>query len=72
MTKKSDRPTTPRHILIYDDNWEFLERYFGTNAPRTRRYGTGYMCRKIIDEKVKEMKERMQLLLSEEEMEDAD
>lgn len=66
MTKKSDRPTTARHILIYDDNWEFLERYFGAGAPRNRRYGTGYMCRRLIDEGVKAMRKRMQSHLEEE------
>lgn len=66
MTKKSDRPTTPRHILIYDDNWEFLERYFGAGAPRNRRYGTGFMCRRLIDEGVKAMRLRMQSVVEEE------
>jgi hypothetical protein len=59
MSKKSDRPTTPRHILIYDENWEFLERYFGAGAPSNRRYGVGFMCRKLIDQGVQEMRQRM-------------
>lgn len=59
MTRKTDRPATPRHVLIYDDNWEFLDRYFGAGAPRNRRYGVGFMCRKLIDEGVKSMRARM-------------
>ena len=73
MTKKSDRPTTPRHILIYEDNWNFLERYFGASAPRNRRFGTGFMCRKLIDEGVKAMRLRMQqqLMLEDEDEEES-
>lgn len=59
MTRKTDRPASPRHVLIYDDNWEFLDRYFGAGAPTSRRYGVGFMCRKLIDEGVKAMRQRM-------------
>jgi hypothetical protein len=59
MTKKTERPAHPRHVLIYDDDWEFLERYFGLGAPRHRRVGCGYMCREYIHQGVEALKQRM-------------
>jgi hypothetical protein len=59
MVKKTDRPTTPRHVLIYDEDWEFLERYFGAGAPRHRRVGCGHICREYIHEGVMELRRRI-------------
>jgi hypothetical protein len=59
MVKKTDRPTTPRHVLIYDEDWEFLERYFGAGAPRHRRVGCGHVCREYIHQGVMELRQRI-------------
>ena len=59
MVRKTDRPTTPRHVLIYDEDWEFLERYFGAGAPRHRRTGCGHICREYIHEGVMELRRRI-------------
>lgn len=59
MVKKTDRPTTPRHVLIYDEDWEFLERYFGAGAPRHRRVGCGCVCREYIHGGVMELRRRI-------------
>jgi len=76
VVKKTDRPTTPRHVLIYDEDWELLERYFGAGAPRHRRVGCGHVCREYIHNGVMELRRRIaeasSELESQEEFEDAD
>jgi len=77
MVKKTDRPTTPRHILTYDEDWEFLERYFGAGAPRHRRVGCSHVCREYIHEGVMALRRRIAIaeleeLEPEEEMEDVE
>lgn len=66
MSRKTDRPTTPRHILIYNDNWDFLQRYFGDGAPPNRRFGAGFMCRKLIDKAIREMQDQMKMSMEKE------
>lgn len=76
MSKKTERPATARHILIYDSDWEFLERYFGAGTPRSRRVGCSYMCREYIHNEVNRLKKRMtesmDILEEEEDLEDAE
>lgn len=59
MSRKTAMPATARHILIYDSDWDFLERYFGLGAPRQRRVGCGYMCREYIHQGVQELRRRI-------------
>lgn len=46
MTRKSDNPSSRRHILVFDDDWEFLERSFGPSSES--RLGVGPAIRQII------------------------
>lgn len=59
MVKKTDRPTTARHILIYDEDWEFLERFFGAGAPRHRRVGCSQQCRDYVHDGVMALRRRI-------------
>lgn len=75
MTRKTPMPATGRHILIYDTDWDFLERYFGLGAPRNRRVGCGYMCREYIHQGVQELRRRIdesQIMMDMTEGEDED
>lgn len=59
MVRKTPMPATDRHILIYDSDWDFLERYFGVGAPRNRRVGCSYMCREYIHQGVQELRQKI-------------
>lgn len=52
--KRFDLPSTPRHILIYDEDWSFLQEKFGPNS--ASRYGTGPAIRDYIHKRVLELK----------------
>lgn len=46
MTRKSITPSSRRHIWVFDDDWEYLEKKFG---PATEsRFGVGPAIRQII------------------------
>lgn len=53
--RRSDRPVTSRHIMVYDEDWEYLDALYGRgNGPGA--VGTGVAIRKLIHKWVKGMK----------------
>lgn len=46
MSKKLEAPQSRRHIWVFDEDWEFLERYFGKASEN--RTGVGPTIRRII------------------------
>ena len=47
MTRKAIRPQTSRHVMIYDEDWQYLDelygRHLGPNA-----VGTGSAIRELV------------------------
>lgn len=56
MTKKLERSSSPRHVNIYDEDWEFLESVYGRFS--TSKYGVARATREIIHNWVKRLKAR--------------
>lgn len=56
MSKKSLLPQSRRHIWVYDEDFEYLEKAFGKDTPS--RMGVGPMVREIIHTYVKALRAR--------------
>lgn len=54
MAKKSTLPQSRRHILVFDEDWAFIETHFGPNS--FRPLGTGPAIRMIIHQKVLQLR----------------
>lgn len=49
MSRKAILPQSRHHILVFDEDWEFLERHFGNQS--VSRIGTSSAIRTIIHAK---------------------
>jgi hypothetical protein len=56
MRKKNLIPQSRRHILVYDEDWEFIEENYGKDSDS--KIGTGKAIRSIIHSYVKALKEK--------------
>ena len=56
MSRKTDLPTSRRHVLIYDEDWSFLENHYGNYS--TNRIGAGIAARQIIHRAVLLLKQK--------------
>lgn len=54
MSKKLDRPSRPRHVRIWDEDWEFLEMHFGRNSRRP--IGSTKAIRSIVHSWIERLK----------------
>ena len=50
MSKRSRLPQSPRHVLVYDEDWEYLETRFG--ATGIKPVGVSTVLRALIHNKV--------------------
>jgi hypothetical protein len=57
MSKKSPLPQSRRHLLIFDEDWEFLESVYGKDSG-PGSIGTGVAVRKFIHSWVGMLKAR--------------
>lgn len=57
MSKKALLPQTRRHILVYDEDWEYLLKNFG---PGSHGFGLGVSgaIRQIVHQRVQGLKAR--------------
>ena len=46
MSRKADRPQRSRHILVYDEDWEFLHQMYGQGS--RGQIGVGPAIRQMI------------------------
>jgi hypothetical protein len=54
MTKKSTLPQSRRHILVFDEDWEFLEQEFGKQSAHP--IGVSEVIRMIVHARVTGLK----------------
>lgn len=59
-----------RHIQVFDEDWEFLEKHFGMQS--RKRIGAGTMCRNIIHVYVKKIRANAQAQLDQKDPPDDD
>lgn len=50
MTKKSRLPQSPRHVLLFDEDWQYLETHFGPTG--FKPIGVSAIIRAIIHTKI--------------------
>lgn len=58
MIKRSELPASPRHVLIYDEDWDFLVEHFGAGGSKL---GTSNALRAIIHSSVQHLKAKIEL-----------
>jgi hypothetical protein len=58
MTRRSERPHTPRHINIFDDDWEFLLTFYGPGS--ASRMGASNAVRTIISHHVARIRAKIE------------
>jgi hypothetical protein len=63
MSKRSRLPQSARHILIYDDDWEFLEARFGSQG--IKPIGVSNVIRALIHQRITAWREAEARVLSE-------
>lgn len=54
MPKKLNLPSSKRHVLLFDEDWEYLEARFGPSG--IRPVGISRVIRAIIHQKVQALK----------------
>lgn len=64
MTKKSELPHSPRHLLIYDEDWEWLKSNYGPGSAN-EAVGIGGAVRTIIHGHIGKLKARVQSRIDE-------
>lgn len=62
MTKKALLPQSRRHIMAYDEDWEFLMQYFEQDPQG--RPSPGIAVRELIHKRVMAMREQINAKLS--------
>lgn len=67
MSKKSDIPSRARHILVYDEDWEILDKLFGDKSPS--KMGVSAACRAILHKRCKELRAKWESKMDEREEE---
>lgn len=55
LSKKAARPQTPRHILVWDEDWEYLDSRFGQAG--LHPIGVSRVLRALIHQRVLEWRE---------------
>jgi hypothetical protein len=61
MSRRSILPSSRRHVNIFDEDWNYLERTFGMYS--YPNISAGVIIRLIVHDAVKEIKEREAELL---------
>ena len=51
MSKKSKLPQSRRHILVYDEDWEYLMRHYGPGSVRSD-VGVSRAIREVLHQRV--------------------
>lgn len=62
--KRSDLPQSRRHILMFDEDWEWLHANFGPHS--VKAYGVGAAVREIVHAHVRRLRARVTARLDDE------
>jgi hypothetical protein len=54
VSRKSPLPQSPHHVLVFDEDWEFLLRNYGPDSPS--KMGVGPAIRQIVHAKVLQLR----------------
>lgn len=54
MTRKARLPQRPRHIHVFDEDWDFLFEHFGPHS--TSRFGVANAIREMVHTQVRRFK----------------
>ena len=65
MSKRAKLPQSPRHVPIYDEDWEFIKTYWGQGTGRELG-GPGPTVREIVHLYVRHTKAKQEQRLDEE------
>lgn len=57
MTKKTELPQSRRHVLIFDEDWDFLSANYGPSGPKP--IGVSAAIRKIVHSKCQGLRQRI-------------
>lgn len=58
MSKRAELPQSRHHVLIFDEDWSFLEANFGRQS--LNRIGAGVAIRKLVHSHVKGLRQKIQ------------
>lgn len=58
MSRRSELPQSRRHVLIFDEDWEFLEANYGQYS--ANRIGVGVAVRRIVHQQVRFLRQKAQ------------
>lgn len=62
MTRRSAKPQSPHHILVFNEDWELLLTAYGPGSPKN--LGVGKACQQIINRFCNQLRERTNEALS--------
>lgn len=63
MSKKAILPQRARHIMIFDEDWEFIDKIYGMKSPS--KLGVSEAIRTIVHKKCQAMRARYEGQLDE-------
>lgn len=58
MSKRAELPQSRHHVLIFDEDWAFLEANYGIHS--ANRIGAGVAIRKLVHSHVRQLKQKVQ------------
>ena len=63
MSKKAELPQTRRHVLVFDEDWNFLLETYGAQGQKP--IGVGAAIRRIVHAKVLALRDRQNRAIDE-------
>jgi len=63
MPKQSERPQTPHHVYIWDEDWEYLQSRFGSSG--VNPVGVSDVIRRLVHRQVMAWREAENRLATE-------
>lgn len=58
MSKKSERAQSRRHVMVYDEDWAWLEANFGSASEK--KIGVGTMIKRIVHTYVRRLRQNVE------------
>lgn len=58
MTKRGDKPQSNHHLMIYDEDWQFLSEHYGPNG-LVKGMSISEVVKKIVHQKIFAMRQKL-------------